>query len=343
MPRTSWKKALSSVLAIAMFLSLAAGCGRNAEPAGETNSNTPPTPLPTPTQAPDRVVLIRKPDADPVISSQAETLLRELAAGSGLEFENRENLINNEVTPDMKVVVFLEMPNNLGSLAAGAPGTQFVALTNEDWNPAPNVTVIRQREEHTAFMAGYLAAMLAPNFRAGALLSAEKPEFNQSFTNGVYYYCGLCASQIYPLSTYPVTTALPGGSTPADWQTAFSEINAKKINVLYLNSEAMSPELLAFLATQDVALLGSQPPTDEGRPRWVATIYADGVSPIRDIWNELLAGNGGKSLNAALNITDNMYILVNDGLVWLSEGKFNYAMKTMDLLRGDQINPLPVD
>ena len=329
--------------ALFIFSLILAGCGKKEAQADIPSYDPTPTALPIATMSPDRVVLVRKPNSDPTISSQAEILLRELAGGSGLEFEIREDMINNEVSPDMKIVVFLEKPENLGSLAAGAPSTQFVAITNEDWNPAPNVTIIRQREEHTAFMAGYLAAMLAPNFRVGALLAAEKIQFNQAFINGVYYYCGLCAAQIYPLNTYPKTATQPAGSPATNWQTAFSEVNTSKINVLYVANEAASAELYSYLSTVDVALLGSQSPTEEGRSRWVATLYSDGISPIRDIWNDLLAGNGGKSLNAALNITDNMFISVQDGLVWLSEGKFNFALKTMELLRNDQIYPLSVN
>ena len=34
---------------------------------------------------------------------------------------------------------------------------------------------------------------------------------------------------------------------------------------------------------------------------------------------------------------------VQDGLVWLSEGKYNYALHTMDLMRDNKIDPLPGD
>ena len=87
-------------------------------------------------------------------------VLRELAASSALEFERREQVIANEITSDIKVMVFLNQPENLGSLASGAPGTQFVAIMDQDWNPGQNVTVIRRRDDHTAFMAGYLAALI---------------------------------------------------------------------------------------------------------------------------------------------------------------------------------------
>lgn len=330
------------VLLMVFSLFFIYACSPRSEVA-PTNAAPAPTAMPSPTPAADRVVLIRSAGVDPNLAAQAETTLRELAASSGLEFETRETLINNEVSSDMKVVVFLERPENLGSLAASAPATQFVALTRDDWNPGENVSVIRQREENIAFMAGYLAAMLAPNYRVGALLTADAASFNQAFSNGVYYYCGNCAAQIFPLNTYPLTATQPAGSPPSAWQSSFDQINASKINVLFVAREAYSPELFTYLAGKDVALIGGQSPLEEGRSRWVVTLFADGIAPLRTIWPDLLAGSGGKILNASINITDNMFVSVQDGLVWLSEGKYSYAQRAIELLRDNKIDPLPAN
>ena len=187
------KSLLLGLFLLIAFTVVIAGCGNQPETPEPPADIPAPITQPTPTMAAERVVLVQPADADQILAGQADTLLRELAAASGLEFEIRQNLINNEVTADMRVVIFLDLPDNLGSLAAGAPATQFVAITGKDWNPSANVSVIRLREENTAFMAGYMAALLAPNYRVGALLAAEKPGFNQAFINGVYYYCGNCA------------------------------------------------------------------------------------------------------------------------------------------------------
>lgn len=319
------------------------GCGKKPNQPQPTPVVALPTSLPTALPAANRVVLVAAADGEPVIAADAETALRELAASSALEFEKREQVIANEITPDIKVLVFLNQPDNLGSLASGAPGTQFVAITDQDWNPGQNVTIIRRREDHTAFMAGYLAALLAPNFRVGALLTAENPTASQAFVNGVNYYCGLCASLLYPLNKYPFISTQPAASPAAVWQAGFDAINVNKINVLYLTKEAATPELLAYLSTLDVAMIGNQTPPAEGKPKWVTTIYSDGIAPIREIWGDLLAGKGGKVLNAALKISDNQYVSVADGLVWLSQGKLDFAQNTMDLLQDNFINPLPVN
>jgi hypothetical protein len=344
MPRSNQKFAKSLIILFLIIpLIVISGCAKKSAQSQPTQVKAQSTSLPTPTLSPDRVVLIASANSDPVIVQDAETLLRELAASSNLEFEKRESVAANEITRNIKVMVFLNHPDNLGSLAAGAPGTQFVAITDKDWNPGANVTVIRKREEHTAFMGGYIAAVLAPNFRVGALLTAENPSVSQAFVNGVYYYCGSCASLLNPLNRYPVLSTQPAASPASTWQAGFNAINASKINVLYVAKEAASPELLSYIATLDVAMFGNQTPPAEGKPKWVATIYADGIAPIRDIWQDLLSGKGGKVLNAALKISDNQYVPVNDGLVWLSQGKLEFVQKTMSLLQNGFINPLSVN
>jgi len=339
------KRLISNLITLALILPvvLVSGCAKKPTLEQPTPVVAQPTALPTPLPSPDRVVLVAQADFDAVLLADAEATLRELAASSSLEFERREKVIANEITPDMKVVVFLSQPDNLGSLASGAPGTQFVAIMNEDWNPGQNVTVIRKRDDHIAFMAGYMAALLAPNFRVGALLTAENPAFSQAFVNGVNYYCGICASQLNPLNRYPFISTQPAASPASTWQAGFDGVNVNKINVLFVAKEAASPELMTFLAALDVAMIGNQTPPAEGKPKWVATLYSDGMAPIREIWPDLVAGKGGKVLNAAIKIFDSQYVSVYDGLVWLSQGKMDFAQKTMDLLQDNFINPLPVD
>ena len=339
------KRFITNLISLVLILPavVVSGCAKKPAQEQPTPVAAQPTALPTPLPAADRVVLVAPADFDPVLIADAETTLRELASSSALEFERREKVIANEISSDIKVMVFLSQPENLGSLASGAPGTQFVAVMNEDWNPGQNVTVIRKRDDHIAFMGGYLAALLAPNFRTGALLTTENSSSSQAFLNGVNYYCGICASQLYPLNRYPFISTQPAASPASAWQSGFDAINVNKINVLFVAKEAASPELLTYLATLDVAMIGNQSPPAEGKPKWVATLYSDGMAPIREIWPDLMAGKGGKVLNAAIKIFDNQYVTVNDGLVWLSQGKMDFAQKTMDLLQNNFINPLPVN
>jgi hypothetical protein len=334
-----FSKRLFTILIILSFSAALFGCSRNQPDAVETQETIPATATPIPTPAPDRAVLAAPADSSSFELTEAQVLIAELAAGSGLEFETRSEIFANEITSDIKIIVFLEQPDNLGSLAANAPGTQFVAISSNNWTPPANGTIILKNEGHVAFLSGYLSALLAPNFRVGGLLVSENTQFNQAFKNGVSYYCGLCAAVIYPLNTYPVISQQPANSPPANWQTAFNEINMNKINVLFLPGDAASAELGTYLTGMDVAVIGNQTPLEELRSRWVATISSDGLSPLREIWDDLLGGQGGKVVNDSLKISDKNYVTVTDGLVWLSQGKMDLLNKVITLLRKDQIYP----
>jgi len=337
-----FSKRLLTILVVLSFSAALFGCGRNQPDAVETQEIVPATATPIPTPAPDRAVLTAPDDPSSIELAEAQILIAELAAGSGLEFETRSEIFANEITSDIKIIVFLEQPDNLGSLAANAPGTQFVAISSNNWTPPANGTIILKNEDHVAFLSGYLSALLAPNFRVGGLLVSENTQFNQAFNNGVSYYCGLCAAVIYPLNRYPVLSQQPANSPPANWQAAFNEINVNKINVLFLPGEAASAEFGTYLTEMDVAVIGNQTPPEELRPRWVATISSDGLSPLREIWDDLLEGQGGKVVNANIKISEVNSITVADGLVWLSQGKMDLLNKVITLLRKDQIYPYSV-
>jgi hypothetical protein len=326
-------KVFSLIVSGLFILSSCAG----KQPEIDTPEFIAPTPTLIPTTAPARAILAAPANTSPIELAEANAIVAELAAGSGLEFEMREEIFANEITPDVKIIVFLEQPNNLGSLAANAPGTQFVAISTQNWSPPANGTIILKDETHVAFLSGYLSALLAPNFRVGALLISENTTNNQAYLNGVSYFCGQCASVVYPLNKYPLTSQQPANSPPANWQAAFNEINANKINVLYLPGAVASAELGTFLSSIDIAVIGDQAPPEELRSRWVATISPDGMSPLRDIWSDLLIGQGGKVLNASMKITDINFISLTDGLVWLSQGKMDLLNKVIGLLRDGQI------
>ena len=325
-----------------LAISTATGCSKTP-PAEVVEQDLPlsTATIPAP-QAPDRAVLAASANTDAALLAEAQSVIAALAAENGLLFETRETIFSNEITPDVKIIVFLDQPENLGSLAAGAPATQFVAIGSQDWNPPANGSIIRINPDHIAFLSGYLSAMLAPNFRVGALQVAEAGSFNQAFINGVSYYCGICAAQVYPLNTYPVIAQQPTGSPPANWQTAFNEVNVNKVNVLFLPGEAASAELGTFLAGQDVAIIGEAAPPEELRSKWAATVSSDGLSALREIWPDLISGNGGKTVNASLRISDMNYVAVTDGMVGITQGKMQQIYELIQLLRDGQIYPYPI-
>lgn len=332
-------KSISGLIIGFVLLYVGVSCGVINEEAVTTEPEQATIPTTIPTQAPDRVVLAAAGNTSAEAIVSAQSFIAQLAAESGLDFETRDSIMASEITPDIKVIVFLEQPENLGSLASSAPNTQFVAISSQDWNPPPNGNIIRINNDHAAFLAGYLSAMIAPNFRVGALQIAENNAFNQAFVNGVNYYCGICASVVFPYTTYPVVSQQPAGSPSVNWQSAFNEINLSKVNVLFLPQEAATPDLSAFLATQEIAVVGNAPPPEELRGKWVATVSSDGLTALREMWPDLLAGIGGKIINASLTFSDLNYLNIEFQTVGITQGKLLQLEEMIKLLRDGQVYP----
>jgi len=315
---------------------LLCGCSKGqSEGFNSTESTVEAITPPTPTPLPDRVVLVRSAIDNLTTATDAEILLTNLAAASGLEFETRQEIFVNEITEDIKVLVFLTHPENLGSLANAAPQTQFIVLTDQDWNPSPNVSTIRLKPEHQVFLAGYIATMIPANYRGGGLLASDNTLPNQAFRNGGYYYCGLCQAVIYPLNQYPIAKDIPANSPASSWIAAFEELNLNTIESLYVTPEAYSPELFNYLTSHEIILLGIEPPPDEARPHWAVTVLSDGVSPIQEIWSDLSEGKGGKTINASLKLTDIQSI-------YITEGKLALVQKVINRLQVDEIYTLDI-
>lgn len=321
---------------VLLIVFVLAGCNAAAEPTpGELPASETAVPVveaPTveaPTAAPqaNTVLLVAPAGAYP----QLEAAVNELAGEAGLMVETRETLQAGEISPLWKVVIFASAPENLAELASAAPQTQFVAASGADLPVSGNVSVIRLRPEYQAFTAGYLGVVLAFDFRTGALLPSEGATA-EAFANGSRFFCGLCASVYSPIVRFPVVSQAPAGSSAAVWQQGATDLQQNYLYVMYVSPEAMSVDLLGFLTAQGYTLYGGQTPPEEFRSRWAATVREDLVTPLRAIWPQVSAGQGGQSADASVEIVD-----VNPDL--LSAGRLENVQKMVDDLAKGLIYP----
>lgn len=330
-------RTIKNLLLIFLLLAVAGlllvSCTPGAVPSGTPNPETPvavlpsatPMPQPTATTQPGRVLLVAPAGAD---VQAAQAALAELSGTAGLILETRAGLQKEELTPDVRVVVSLDAPLNLAEIAAAAPQTQFIAVSSVDLPAAGNLTVIRERPEYQAFIAGYISALLSTDYRAGALLPGDGPlgaSLQEAFTNGARYFCGVCAPG-YPLNVYyPQIAALPSASDGPAWQAAAAGMfDNQKVEVYYLSAEAVRPEVIAYLQDRvqfDKTLLvvGDQSPPDALKAQWAATVRYDVVSGLRQVWPDVTAGKGGAVLEAAIIAENPTKGLVGEGRMRLVE------------------------
>lgn len=322
-----------------------AGCSHSTAtltPTSPAPSNTPVptvTPLPSPTPTPDTplVVLFAPPGSDSQLAGSLQTRLGGLAEKAGLRFQVRSALGAGELQTGVRLVVALPPDPGIAVLAAAAPGVQFLALAIPGLQPSSNLSLIgtqEDRPDQRGFLAGYIAAAITTDWRVAALGSKDTPAGKAAlggFSNGVYYFCGLCRTVYppFPASGYPLTFSLPAGAGTADWQAAVIYFQTWQVQTVYVDPAVAGPDLLQFLASEGFNLIGSGQPPAGLEKQWVASLdKGDPMQLVDQVWAELLAGQGGASLDSPLEIQR-----VNPNL--LSPGRQRLAEKMLaELLAG---------
>ncbi len=300
-----------------------------------TASPVPPTaPVPTGTPVPGKVLFY----ASSSEGTQAAALrdpVSQLASGSNLLLEDRTTLAAADLGPDVRIAVLLSVPPDLDALLSAAPEVQFVALgaAVEDLEPKANLSIIQAQPEQAAFLAGFITTIISSDWRSAALLPDTPATLAEAFQNGGRYYCGYCSSRHGPVTLFPLVTALPAGSALSAWQDGLAQMQQKLLETLYIDPTISSPELLAAVSGQALALVGGVTPSEDLRSRWAVTVGADLVAPLKALWPDLVSGASGKSLPAALQLSD-----INEDL--FTPGKQRLAQDVIAGLQDGTIVPL---
>jgi len=261
-----------------------------------------PTQRPTDTPQPGKAALVIAPGADAALAGAVQAAVEQLAKQAGLPLE-----VNPTGAGNWRVAVYLNPPADMTKTAASLPGTQFLAISQIDLDKAPNLSVIRIHSEWEAFLAGYITMLVAPDWRAGALLTGDTPlgdKMDEVFKNGGYFFCGACRSTLSPIKSFPITTSLPSNSDLAAWQAALGELRQSIIYTVYVAPQAASPDLLAYLVAQKFYMVGGATPAKEILPRWAATVRSDIATPLQQIFPEVVSGKGGQVVDAPVVVSD---------------------------------------
>jgi hypothetical protein len=305
-----------------------------ATPAAATASALPPTATAAP--LPGKVLLVAPPEAGTDLANSARTTLAGLAAAANLAFETRPGLLPEELKPEFKVIVLLQAPQNLPALLAGAPQAQFAVLGGSELEPKGNLSVIRQREEVRAFLAGYILTLITPDWRALGLLPDAPPALQEAFINGGRYWCGRCVPHYAPMVLFPVATTQPAGTTLAGWKDAFTQLHSKNVlQSVYVAPQANSPELLKALVNQNIIVVGTSTPGAEVQGRYAASVVFNPAAALKKLWPDLLAGKGSVQVPAVLTWAD-----VNEA--YFTAGKQRLAEAVVAGLADGTIGPLSV-
>jgi len=305
----------TALLLIIVFIPVLAACGASTPLAATLTPNLvsePPTPTPTlapsltPTPETPLAILLAQPEAAP---EALQSTLAGLAQAAGWSLEVRPSLATTELG-NVRIVVALPPDPGLAALASAAPGTKFLAIGIPGLQPAANLSLIQtaDRPDQLGFLAGYLAAVITDDWRAGVISEAGTPGGNAAriaFNNGMTYFCGLCLSYYppFPNTGYPVQVELQGGAGPEDGQAAINALSTWQVKTVFVYPPVADEQLLAQLAEAGFNLITTGAPAEAWKDRWVATLVSqDGYQVVPDLWARLLAGEAGTQVTLSLGL-----------------------------------------
>lgn len=319
---------------------------------GDTTPGTaipvsPPASTESPTSSTPLTILMLPADMPQAEYDRYQTLVYDLAQANGMRFQVRNTLTAADITFEgsaLKIVIALPPDPGLEALAASAPGVQFLAVDIPGLAAAPNLSSVGASGlpvDQQAFVAGYIAGMVAPEWKVGILYPKNTNSgttARDAFTNGFYFYCGTCRNPFftYPVGIYPILVGISSDTPESDYNGHADILIHNLVKVAYVCPEVAQPEMLSYMAGSGVLLIGQTLPSEDIRPNWIASIQPDLISAVQRIFPELVAGNGGQIAPTSLFLTD-----VNTSL--LSDAKIRLVQEVLDGLQngtiGTGVNP----
>lgn len=311
-PRLLQHPALAALLPI--LIGLAACSLRPSIGATPPVPTAPPATLPTitPTPATPRLVLVAPQGAETGLAQQVETALQSLAASASLEFVRQPTLPDG----DAPIALLVALPPDPGVQAwsLAHPEVQSAGFGIPGLQAAPNLSRVAPeglRHDQLGFALGYLAALITPEYRIGALALDASPSslsLVRGFVAGGTYYCGLCRPLHPPYLGYPALL----DSAPADPA-------ASGIRVLLLAPAVTAPADAGISTSSGLSLMGVGEPGAQMESLWLASADFDVAGALENLWQQTQTGTGGVALPLGIRMHSVDVARVSPGRLALTE------------------------
>jgi len=316
-------------------------CGANEPVATSTPvpTDTPIVPpMLTATPTVPLAILVLPADLDAETSDLYQKTVYDLAQASGLRFQVRNSLSLADVAePGLQVVIVLPPDPGVVQLATAAPTVQFLAINIQDVTAGSNISILggNSQSDIAAFLAGYTAAMLTDDYRIGMLMPKDNNDAIRAFNayaNGMRFECGLCRPFYYLNWSFPQYLEISADEDKNNYD-AYADILILqyKVRTIYIHPDIYTADLVTYIGTTGTSMIGTISP--EQRPAgWVMTIQPDVIKAIQNAWPQLIAGQGGVTVQSPLGLSDIDPLL-------LSPGKQSRVQQTLDDLQAGLILP----
>ncbi len=264
----------------------------------------------------------------------------DLAQEAGMRFQVRNHLSAEEgrAEPGLKIVVAVEPEDHLAETASNLPQVRFLAIGNSNLQPQTNLFTLgaSNRLDLAGFMAGYITALITPDYRVGLILPKDDEGAQialEAFRNGRTYFCGLCQAAIPPWYDYPIYVEIPADAPESQYPAYVTALLDYQVGAVFVHPQVATPGLLATLNEYEVAVVSTFTPDEDAQAVWVASIQPDVFASLEQGWDELLSEAAGYALPSPIRLTN-----INEA--WLSEGRQQLVQKVFDDLREGYIAPL---
>lgn len=296
-----------------------------ATPPPEAEPTSLPTEAPpaTATPLPPVGVLLAPEGADPALVEALQTHLTQAIPAAGLRYQMRLTLSTESIqADDIQWVIALPPAPDLAAWAAAAPETRFLVVGANGIEAAANISVIGAdggRFDQQGFLAGYIAAMLTPDWRVGVISVADTEAgqlARRSFLTGAKFYCGACSPTYPPFFEYPLYYQANAGADAAEWQAAADFLLQRNVEMIYLGPGVGDENLMRYIAQAGARMIGGSSPPEDLRASWVVSLTFSPLEAYYNFWPEFAAGSNGQAVDVSLAFSE-----INSD--WISTGRLH--------------------
>lgn len=295
-------------------------------------STAQPTPLPT-VEIPNNKLFYFAENLPDIQSFEIQDTLQKYAIANNLDFSILESL-DKEKIKFANFVFIYEKNENWKKLAEEFPDTKFIIVSSQKIDLPDNVIQILTSNSDLYFVAGYVSAMLADDWRVGAILPADSYDgtpSTQIFSNGVKFLCGLCSPIYAPVIFFPTVATIGDSIDTNAINSAYGEIAINRPNTIFLPSQFLIEDVATNLKQNGHIIISDLDVEQVNKELVDIQIGFD----ITKSLNEILDSN-----LVLENTSIRPFIFIRDKNSILSIGKANYLQQLLSDLKQGFISPL---
>lgn len=311
------------------------GTSFTSTPAPTETPLSPPTLTATPTVP--LAILVLPADMDTDTSNLYQKTVYDLAQAAGMRFQVWNELTPADLELGLKVVIALPPDPGIAALAAAAPDVQFLAINIPGVMAGGNVSVLgdNSQVDVAGFIAGYTAALVTEDHRIGMLMPKDNNDairmFN-AYTRGMTFYCGSCRPFYYLPWSFPQYLEIPADEDKANYNAYADVLMLQyKVRTIFIAPQIYTNDLVNYIGTTGTNMIGTISP-GQLPAGWIMTIQPDTIKAIQTAWPQLIAEEGGITVQSPLSLSD-----IDPSL--LSPGKQRDVQQKLDDLQAGYIVP----